>query len=94
MKYSSSVVWGGTEIALNRWEYSNQLYWRKSACFFGKRGHQILCAKDSKDHETVECVKVSIFDGTVCGCVSVHGMGDLHMCYVKIPQTLRPILGF
>ncbi|KAJ0019198.1 hypothetical protein NQD34_006767 [Periophthalmus magnuspinnatus] len=48
---------------------------------FGNHGHHVLRAKEEKDHPDCYQRKVQKPASVmVWGCVSAHGMGNLHMC--------------
>ena len=61
-----------------------RVLWSDESTFqlvFGKNGCQILRAKDEKDHPDCYQRKVQKPASVmVWGCISAHGMGDLHIC--------------
>ena len=80
----AKVLWARSHLRWTEWQWETCLSWSDKSTFqlvFGKNGHRILRAKDEKDHPDCYQRKVQKPASVmVWGCISAHGMGDLHIC--------------
>ena len=79
----SRVLWARSHLRWTERQWKRVL-WSDEPTFqlvFGKNGRWILSAKDEKDHPN--CYQREVQKPAsvmVWGCISAHGMGDLHIC--------------
>ena len=72
------VIWARIHLRWTERQWKRVL-WSDESTFqlvFGKNRHQIICANDEKRYRKVQ-KSASMM---VWGCISAHGMGDLHIC--------------
>ena len=71
------VLWAQSHL---RWTKKNYVNESTFQLVFGKNGRRILRAKDEKDHP--DCYRRKVQNPAsmmIWGCMSAHGMGDLHI---------------
>lgn len=83
MQKRRRVLWARAHL---RWTERlwNRVLWSDESTFqlvFGKNGRRVLRAKDENDHPDCYQRKVQKPASVmVWGCISAHGMGELHVC--------------